>query len=267
MSITTYQTKIGVADLVTDPRVQRVEGVNEKRVAQMASKFNPRALGTITLWHRDDNSLAIIDGAHRSATAKSVGYTAKILATVHTGLTVEQAAELFLLLNEFKSPSAISRFLVRTVMREKTAVQINEVVEAHGWRIRGGAGTGSVGAVTALERVYRNGAGSMPVGENRHLLDQVLEVLTAAWEHEPAAASEHHLLAVAQLYGRFGAGIDTKKLVTEMSHTRPDVLLGRAKSLRDIQGGTVGSAMAKILAGLHNKGRRSNLLPEWVWIR
>lgn len=39
------------------------------------------------------------------------------------------------------------------------------------------------------------------------------------------------------------------------------------KVLRDVQGGTVPAALAKILAGMHNKKRRTNLLPEWVWIR
>ena len=77
----------------------------------------------------------------------------------------------------------------------------------------------------------------------------------------------HILLAVAQLYGRFEAGVDTKKLVTEMAQTRPDVLIGKARALNAVQGGTVPAAMAKILAGMHNSRRRTNLLPEWVWIR
>jgi hypothetical protein len=74
-------------------------------------------------------------------------------------------------------------------------------------------------------------------------------------------------LAVAQIYGRFESGVDTKKLVTEMAQTRPDVLIGKARALAAVQGGTVPAAMAKILAGMHNSRRRTNVLPEWVWIR
>jgi hypothetical protein len=52
-----------------------------------------------------------------------------------------------------------------------------------------------------------------------------------------------------------------------LADTRPGVLIGRSKALRDLQGGTIAAAMAKTLVGLYNKRRRTNLLPEWVWVR
>lgn len=265
MTITSYQAKMSPSQLTVDPRVQRTEGVNGRRVKEIADNFNPCALGTITVWHKSDGTYAVIDGAHRMAAARQIGYGGEVPVTVHTGITVEQAAELFLLINEFESPSAVSRFHARVIMRDKEAIAISEVAASHGWTITRSKRPGCIAAVDALTRVYRDGGGTVPAGENRDLLDTVLGVITAAWEH--AYVSQSHLLGVAQLYGRFGAGIDTKKLVTEMSHTRPDVLLGRAKFFRDSQGGTVSAAMAKILGGMHNKGRRTNLLPEWVWIR
>lgn len=260
-------TTVKADSLTIDPRVQRKEGIDEGRVAKMAQAFNPDALGTITISKRKDGTLVIIDGAHRSAAARAAGHKNDIPATVHTGLTLQQEAELFVLLNTFKQPSAISRFLARVVMGEPEAVQINTIVNNHGWRILQSNDPGCIAAIGALERIYRNGAGTLNEGRHPHALDWTLDIITAAWEHDGASASAHLLLAVAQLYGRFGGAVDAKKLVLEMQHTRPDVLVGKGKVLRDLQGGTVSAAIAKTLVGLHNKKRRSNLLPEWVWTR
>jgi len=56
-------------------------------------------------------------------------------------------------------------------------------------------------------------------------------------------------------------------LVSEMQATRPGIVIGKAKALRDSQGGTLPAAAAKVLVGMHNRKRRTNLLPDWVWIR
>lgn len=267
MKNTTHLTKVGLDVLTIDPRVQRREGVDDRRVTRMAEHFKPHALGTITVSMRDDGSLVILDGAHRTAAARQIGYKDDLPATVIAGLTLEQEAEIFLLLNDFKSPSIISRFYARVVMGDPVAVDIHRILEAHGWKVIQSNDAGCIASIGTIERVYRNAAGTQADGEYPEVLDYVLDVLTAAWEYDGKGVTQHHLLAIAQLFGRFGQSIDTKKLVTEMSYTRPDVLLGKGKVLRDVQGGTVSAAIAKILVGAHNKGRRTNLLPEWVWVR
>lgn len=258
---------VSLDDLTIDPRVQRHEGVDHRRVAEIAEKFNPLALGTITVSRRKDGSMVIIDGMHRTTGAKQAAYSKPVNADIIDGLTLAQEAELFLLLNATKTPSALSKFLVRAVRGEVDAVRMKDIIESHGWTVRPVAAPGYLTAVTAVERVYRNGGGTVSEGAHPELLDRTLEILTAAWEHDQKAVDGHLLLGVAQLIGRFGAGVDTKKLVAEMQATRPGVVIGKAKALRDIQGGTVPAAVAKILAGLHNHKRRTNTLPEWVWIR
>lgn len=267
MSVTSHHKTISLDDLTVDPRVQRREGVDQRRVDKIAENFNPLALGTITLSQRPDGTLVLLDGWHRTSGARQAGYKQFVNAEVIVGLSLQQEAELFLLLNATKTPSALSKFLVRVVKGDEAAVEMNAIIESHGWRVKCMNGAGCVTAVTAVERVYRNGGGTVPDGAHPELLGRVLEIVTAAWEHDQQAVEGHILLGLAQLIGRFGPSLDTKKIVAEMQDTRPGVLVGRAKVLRDAQGGTVPAALAKILAGLHNKKRRSNLLPEWVWIR
>lgn len=264
--MTSKYRKIALDQLSIDPRVQRTEGVEARRATAIAANFDPDALGTITVSERADGTLIVLDGMTRTAGARQHGYQGTIPAMVFTGLTIEEEGHLFLALNATKTPSALSKFLVRVVIGEPEATEMNSIIGSHGWEM-GPTSPGMVSAATAVERVYRNGGGTLPDGCHPDVLDQVMEIITAAWEHDEKATQGAMLLAVAQLVGRFGPSIDTKKMVSEMQATRPGVLIGKARVLCDVQGGSVPGALAKILAGMHNRKRRTNLLPDWVWIR
>jgi hypothetical protein len=250
--------------LSIDPRVQRIEGIDHVRVGRMVAEFKPEKLGVITVSQRDDGTMVVLDGMHRVEVCRQVGCTRSLNAEVFTGATIEEEAGIFLSHNSGKSPSAVSIFLVRVQMGDPVAGDINDIASMHGWTIRNTKAPGYLSAVKALQAVYLNGAGTVTQGANAELTDRVLELLTAAWEHDTGSVHESMLKAVAQLVGRFGPQLDTVKLVAEMQGTRPGILIGKAKTLRDVQGGTVPAALAKILAGMHNKKRRTNLLPEWL---
>jgi hypothetical protein len=255
-------------DKITIGRTQRVEGVDQRRIDKMAATgFNPDALGLFILSERADGTLVCLDGMHRRALAQQAGYTGHVDAKVFTGLTLAEEAALFILYNDKKNVSAISKFAARVLAGDETAVEINNIVTRLGWTIRISSHPGSLPAVDALERVYRTGAGTVTAGAHPVLTERTLSTLTEAWGHDPLAVQNHMLSGVAQVYGRFGDAVDTVKLVREMQDTQPRVMVGRAKALQHIQGGTVPGALAKILVGMHNHRRRSNLLPEWVWTR
>ena len=256
-----------VSDLMIDSRIQRQEGADQRRVDHIAGHFNPAALGTIIVSLRDNGDLAILDGMHRSAGAKKAGYDGPIKAQVFVGLTLAEEAELFLLFNNTKSPSAITKFVVKVVTGDPSSVELDSIIRKHGWRIRASVQPGSIAAVEALEKVYRRGGGPLAVGRYPLITDKTLAVITEAWGHDFAGANGHIIGGLGQVFARFEDSVDQHKLVTEIAHTMPTTLVARAKQLRDVQGGTVPAAMAKILAGLHNNRRRTNLLPDWVWIR
>lgn len=244
---------------------QRLEGTDPRRVGRMVKTWDIRKVGTITVSQRADGSHFCIDGAHRSAAARELGIT-ELPAIVHAGLTREQEAAMFSGLNDFARPSAISRFMARVDAGERAANDIKRTVESHGWFI-GTSSLAHVAAVDALDNIYRNGAGTQPEGDNQPLLDATLALVTAAWGHDPDATNGSIIKGVAQLFGRFGADVDTKVLVSQMRQTTPGAIYRKAKAVQDLQGGTVPAAVAKILVGLHNTRKRTHKLPEWVWVR
>jgi len=266
-TISSHHKTVSLDEIEIDPIVQRKEGIDQRRVDRMAASFDPRALGTVVLSVRSNGRMVVLDGMHRCAAARLAGYRPFVNVEVFEGLTIPQEAQMFLLLNATKSPSAISKFLAGVVTEGAEVVEMNDIIQSHGWTVSNQVGPGFLSAVDAVGRIYASGNKTVSTGRHPEILDRTIEIVTAAWEHDQGAVQQHVLLAVAQLIGRFGPSLDTAKLVTEMQATRPGVLVGRAKVLRDAQGGTVPAALAKILAGMHNKKRRTNLLPEWVWIR
>lgn len=259
--------KVSLDQIVIDPRVQRVEGIDQRRVNKMAENFDPDALGLLILSERPDGTLACLDGMHRRAAALQAGWKKPVDARMFSGLTVAQEAGLFLLYNDKKDPSAVSKFQARVLTGDEVAVDINDITRRLGWTVRIAAEPGSLAAVDALERVYRTGAGTLTDGAYPAVTERTLSTITEAWGHDAIAVQNPILQGVAQLYGRYGNAVDTPKLVREMQDTQPRVLVGRAKTLKDVQGGTVPAALAKILVSLHNNRRRTNLLPDWVWVR
>jgi hypothetical protein len=254
-------------EVTVDPRVQRAEGVDQRRVDEMAANFNPDALGLFILSRRPDGNLVCLDGMHRATAARQVGWALPVDARVFTGLTLAEEAALFLLYNRKKDPSVISRFHARVLAGDEIAAEVHGIARTHGWTIRGGAETGTLKAVAALEKVHRDGYGTLSEGRYPEVSSWTLAAITAAWGHDPVAVHETMLAGFGQLYGRFSTAIDTEKLVRELQDTQPRPLRGKAEALQDIQGGTKAAALAKILVGLHNHRRRTSLLPDWVWVR
>lgn len=245
---------------------QRVEGISQRRVDKMAAEWDPSKVGTITVSKRTDGTQFVPDGAHRTAAARAVGQP-ELPAVIHEGLSAAGEAELFVGLNTFNSPSAISNFMGRLHRGDTDAKEIKEIIAAHEWRIGQTAEDGNISAISAIESVYKSASGTLPDDRYPEVLSWVLDVTTAAWEHDRDAAHGAMLKGLAQLIGRFGSDVDTKKLVIGLSATRPRIILGKATSLRDAVGGTIPAHVAKVLVGIHNSGRRKNLLPEWVWTR
>lgn len=259
--------ELASVDLLTiDSRVQRQEGVNAGRVQKMVADWNPAAVGTITVSRRNNGALVLIDGAHRSECARLLGVST-LPALTYSGLTLAEEAALFVELNDFKQPSYLSRMLAGRIAGDKTATDVLNIIERHGWTVGYSSEPGSYAAVAAAERVYRNGVGVLPPGEYESLLDRSVNLLTEAWRHDRESAHQMIVMGIGQLLARFGDGIDPASLALRLAKERPYSLVAKAKAIQSGQGGTTPAALAKVLVGMYNARRRTGALPEWVWTR
>jgi hypothetical protein len=125
--------KVCIDDIKED--VQRIEGIDDRKVNRMAEAFNPYGLGTITISRRPNGDMFVLDGRHRVAAARSVDYKSLIPAVVLTGLSRDQEHELFIILNTRTAVSAISQFVNSVGALRPDHVVMNQVIEDHGWKV------------------------------------------------------------------------------------------------------------------------------------
>jgi hypothetical protein len=259
--MSSYQKSVSLDAVIVDQRVQRTEGPDQRRVDKMASMFNPDALGVLILSEREDGTLVCLDGMHRCLSARKAGHTALMEAKVFTGLTLAEEASLFLLYNDKKDPSAVSKFNTRVVAEDPVAQDIDRIIRSHGWRVATSTHPGCINAINKAEDVYRTGAGSVANGVHPEILDRVLSIITAAWGHDQHGVHQAILAGMGQVIGRFGTKVDSDKMIAEIRGTRPETIIGSARSMAGVQRTSVSAALARDLARMHDNRRRKNLLP------
>lgn len=248
--------------LMVDHTVQR--GLDYRRAERIASNFSPEALGMLTISRRADGTLHIVDGQHRHAVVTLLGHDDwQLHCQVHTGLTRQEEARMFRLLNHAKPPSVIERFLVRVQEEEPIATAINGVLHEHGWRVSSAKVDGSFSAVSSIEQPYVKAEKARNAGVE--LTQWVIGVPSKAWGMDSNGVRGEVITGLGHLYLRHGAALDTAKLIQELGafNGGPRGMVARARSLSDYRGGTVGDAMAEHMVNLLNKGRRTKRLPDW----
>lgn len=244
--------------LATDLRVQRP--LDLTRVAELANDFDDNKMGTIVVSKRADGTRIVLDGQTRLAAKAKAGHKGEVHAQVYTGLTLEQEASMFLAYNNSKPVSALDKFLVRVTEGDPVANAITSILAAHGWRVAKGGADGTVQSVVALERAYtRAGA------NGERVVGIIMGVITKAWGYDFAAANASLIGGLAELFLRYGDGVDQAKLIRELQSTTARTILGRARGMKE---GKVFSDSLPVIVGrvihtMHNQKLRRNPLAEW----
>jgi uncharacterized protein DUF6551 len=251
-----------VSQLMVDRKVQR--GLKAERVRKIAESFNEIALGTVIVSGRTDGTYHIIDGQTRVAAMKQLGMDDDVVSClVHEGLTLSEEAILFRLHNDTKQVQPITKFLVRVVEGDAKAVQMMRSLTAHGWQVTGATNRGCFSAVAALEWVH-DGAGLYEPG-NGPACEMVINVLTVAYGLNSDGVRAEMIRGLGLVVLRYGEELDLRKLIVDLSSHDGGALgvIGDAKSLRKIRSDNVANAMAEVLVGMVNKGRRTKRVAEW----
>lgn len=246
-----------VSSLIVDPDVQR--NLDIRRVNKIVEEFNADALGTLTVSHRASGAHHIIDGQHRAAAVRVIGGDdKKVLCRIFNGLTIQEEAEMFRLLNNTAKPQVLDLFRVRVVEGEPTAVAITEILAGHGWTVGFGSSHTKtmLAAVSAVERVYRL---------DPTALERALGTATRAWGHDAVCADGRLVEGLGLVYYHYDNALDPTELTARLARYAggPAALLGKARGLKEMVGGSVPNSVADIIVEVYNRARRTKALPPW----
>ncbi len=250
-----------VGDLEVDPRVQRV--FNPAKAQTIFNNWNPAGLGVISVSRRNPVTMVIIDGQHRVDAARRITDNAgEVPCHVYDGLTLEQEAELFLLLNNTTKPRLIDKHKVQVTAGEEMAVEIDRLTREYGFKVDPQAGPANITAIGSLQRIWKL---SKQVEADPNLITMTLLVVNRAWGVQENAARGVVLEGIAALFAEYGARVDTDILIRKLKDYSggPEGLHDHAQTYAKLERTTVPMAVARLAVQEYNVGRRVNNLEPW----
>lgn len=253
---------IPVSDLVIDRDIQR-GWMDNRKIERIVHKFNPAALGVITVSRRNAATNAVIDGMHRKeAVARVTSNEGKLLCHVFKGLSKAEEAQMFLDLNAGSQPTLFDKFKVRIVAEDQDAISINQTVHAYGWTLATSPARGNIVAVGTLEKIYRIG---QRLEIEPDLLATTLMLITHAWDTDPEGALANILEGVAALQVEYGDQLDLKRLEQKlrMYPGGPRGLFVDAQVFAASRKGRVAMGVAERLVDEYNVGMKGRALHPW----
>lgn len=237
------------------------------RVAMIVAAFDPDALGPLLVSKRSNGLYFIFDGQHRFAALCELFKDWKnqaIPCLIYTDLSPKDEAGMFYFINgKRKAVTAFSLFRARMRAQEEVAIGISKIVHATGFPLTDTLGE-SLQCVAVLERIYR-GFRTKNALHGPDILHRALQVAASAWGTKEPFPYGEVFAGLGLLVDRYGETIDYDVLTQKLSVSPggPSLLVGNARGLRPSIGGTVAGAIAEVMRGTYNRGRRSRQLPPF----
>lgn len=155
-NLSSLETHLKVKELVLDMRYQRMP--NEAKVSKIARNFNKDAVGVIVCSIREDGVIAIIDGGHRVAAMNLLGMQESTIdALVYFGLSLDQEAKIFTLMNEDRTkPKASNIFKAQVISNDEKAVGLDALLKSLNLVPDNKPGNGIVRGIGTLKTIYDN---------------------------------------------------------------------------------------------------------------
>lgn len=252
--------QVHIGDFETDLEIQRP--LDRLKVERIKRRYDPAGLGVVEAWEREPGHLILVDGQHRIQAARDVGHPEYVTCNVHIGITRQDAAELFLLLNATNSPKPVDQFLVGLTAGRRTEVEISKVVLDTGYQITRQPTTQGINAVESLRKIFHGGK-RVSDTEYPDALRQTLQLCTDAWKRQEPVSGDV-LLGVGYFMLRFADDADLKSLAHKLGQKGgPNYLLGKAREAQAFNGGTVASNVGAFIHKTYNVQRTTKRLPAW----
>lgn len=259
---------VALKNLSVDYSYQRP--LNETRVADLARAFDPDALGLIVVSLRADGKFFIIDGQHRVAAARQMlGDDNQLIeCEVLRGLSRSEEAVAFKQRNDRLGMSAVDKFLSGLAGKEPQTVAIAGIVEQCGFKVDRQKRDGLIPAVGALVLVYTGFRGgkaaqskSIINGSDRavpDLLRSTLKLIRNAWGDSKDGVNGSVIEGVGRFLAARQRVVELPELASKLAQFPggPLALIGKARGLANLQGGTVASNVAEVIVDTYNKSRR-----------
>lgn len=247
---------IGVDDLVVDSTYQRE--LEPRKVARIVNDFDPDAFGSLVISLREDGTKAVIDGSHRRAAVIEMGWNdQKVPANIHRGLSVEDEARIFSILNSNRTkPKVVDLFRANVAAGQPMAVAINQVFVKHGLVPTQQVKGDGIRAIGTCQRIFQGGS--------LELLDRVLDTVIKAYGSRHSNNFDSDFLTPLAAIIQDNPEVDLprlRKTVNGLGEAK--AIVARGRSVSSVSGTRTLNEIANFIIRKYNVGLRKGQLAEY----
>lgn len=264
MNRNVYKTSIEmikVNDLKVDFSYQR-EHLESWITKRIGDNLDLNLIGLIEVSRREDGDY-VTDGWGRTTLLKRSGLgEERIACVVYHGLTVAEEAQLFIGDQDAVGHLKTGKFRASIVAGDRDAISIESVVQSRGMSV-GRTGPMAIKSVDALYDIYfpPNLKGARP-----DILAHTLDVVLGAWGADSYARHGALLTGIGWVLAVHDGKIKQDELARKLAGYTGGATRLLADSRAIIENEvktTLPNAVATKLIRLLNKGKKTNVLPEW----
>lgn len=254
---------VQIATLTVDMRAQR--SLNRGWVNKHIDTFDVDMLGRIVVNVRTDGTVVVVDGQHRVALLRAVGWgDQKIEAEVFHGLSLKEEAALFLARNDARAVTTYAKFMAGFTAGESDKVDIVRIVQKAGLVISERVQQGNIVAVRPLMAIYHgDGIADQTIGVKA--LEETLEIMVQAWGRSEGSLVSEVIHGIGLVCLRYGKTVNKAELMRKLRGFPGGVptLVGKARTVREMYGRKLSHSVATVIVDLYNKGRHKDKLEPW----
>ena len=240
-------------DRIVTEEYQRV--LNMKNVNGIVRDFDKARLGVLVVNHRADGTYAILDGQHRLAALRRMGYVAANCIVLE-GMSLREEADYFRRQNENKQSLRIADTFNASVWAEdEESLRIKALMDKYSFRLGKSGQPMCICAIGALQSIIRQ------FGEEA--LERTLACIAATWPKDTTILRREMLAGLGEFWHRYSAPLSVAQFEVRMRGRIPVELYQETR--RRTQGkATPGTAFNKsvrfvtcsVLVDAYNKGLR-----------
>lgn len=238
--------------------------VDKIRVETIAKNFDPSQLKIIDVALLPEGIFEVIDGQHRIEAAKLAGYDRSLLCHVSIGLSYEQRAERFVMLNTgSRKPSELDLFWANVEAGSRVERSILRIVRNSGYDVvrpghPGGSPRGALQCIGSLNQAY--------MGEDEFALSRTLTAMhEAGWNGHDIKSTQ--VRAISAFIIRYRDSYRHTRLVEVLASEMPVRVVAGIKATQNEfseSGNKVGAHQGgTYIYRLYNKGLRTRRLSPW----
>jgi len=225
--------------------------IKPEKIKEMVGDWQPQSIMTPEVSFRD-GVYWLIDGNHRRVAAAQLGFT-HLYCKIHTGLTIEEEARMFVTMNGKRTaPTIGDLFKAKLAYNDTSAVALRDTIENEcglQLKLNGKSTETGIPLTSTLYKMWEN------AGHNE--FKQTIETIKAMWLGYPKAWNSAFIIGVNHfLYVH--PEVSFKEFDKKLCGTLPAVIISRATG--STTGNMNSQTIYRVLVDYYNIKRRSGRL-------